>query len=46
MKTEKKSWSKIGEEMDVSTQTAINLHDRGKKILKKKMNSKLFFDKL
>jgi len=42
----KKSWSKIGADMKISTQTAINLHDRGKKILKKKMNSELLFDKL
>ena len=42
----KESWSKIGENMGVSTQTAINLHDRGTKILRKKMSSEVFFDKL
>ena len=31
----KESWSKIGEDMGVSTQTAINLHDRGTKVLRK-----------
>jgi len=42
----KESWSKIGENMSVSTQTAINLHDRGLKILRKKMGSEVFFDKV
>ena len=42
----KESWSKIGEDMGVSTQTAINLHDRGTKVLRKKMSSEVFFDKL
>ena len=42
----KESRSKIGENMGVSTQTAINLHDRGTKILRKKMSSEVFFDKL
>ena len=42
----KESWSKIGENMGISTQTAINLHDRGTKILRKKMTSEVFFDKL
>ena len=42
----KESWSRIGENMSVSTQTAINLHDRGLKVLRKKMGSEVFFDKL
>jgi RNA polymerase sigma factor (sigma-70 family) len=41
-KTDKKKmpWSEIGRKMSVSTQTAINLHQRGLEILNKKMNSK------
>jgi len=42
----KESWSRIGENMRVSTQTAINLHDRGLKVLRKKMGSEVFFDKV
>jgi DNA-directed RNA polymerase specialized sigma subunit len=42
----KESWSRIGENMSVSTQTAINLHDRGLKVLRKKMGSEVFFDKV
>jgi len=40
-KTDKKKmpWSQIGKKMDVSTQTAINLHQRGLEILNKKINS-------
>ena len=32
------TWSKIGKIMEVSSQTAINLHNRGKKILIRKLN--------
>ena len=41
-KTDKKKmpWSEIGKKMNVSTQTAINLHHRGLEILNKKMKSK------
>ena len=35
----KMPWSEIGKEMSVSTQTAINLHRRGIKILNKKIQS-------
>ena len=35
----KMPWSEIALKMGVSTQTAINLHKRGIKILNKKMNS-------
>ena len=40
-KSDKKKmpWSKIGKEMGISTQTAINLHKRGLKILNKKISS-------
>lgn len=40
-KTDKKKmpWSEIGKKMNVSTQTAINLHQRGLDILNKKMKS-------
>ena len=35
--TEKKpSWSKIAKKLDISTQTAINLHNRGLEVLRKK----------
>jgi len=33
------AWAQIGKKMNVSTQTAINLHRRGIKILNKKMKS-------
>ena len=36
----KMTWSKISGELGISIQTAINLHDRGAKILRKKMKSK------
>ena len=32
-------WDKIAKNMDVSTQTVINLHNRGKELLKKKLSS-------
>jgi len=35
----KKSWSKIGEEIGVSTQTALNLYRKGLKILKIKVKN-------
>jgi len=31
------SWEKVASQMGVSTQTAINIHNKGKKILKKKL---------
>jgi RNA polymerase sigma factor (sigma-70 family) len=33
------SWHKIGKKLKISTQTAINLHNKGKKILKNKLTS-------
>lgn len=33
------SWGNIGKKMNLSTQTVINLHNRGKSFLKKKLNS-------
>jgi len=37
------TWEKIGLRLKMSSQTAINLHNRGKKILLKKMTSKRTF---
>jgi DNA-directed RNA polymerase specialized sigma subunit len=31
------SWKKIGEHIGVSTQTAINLHEKGKKVVRGKI---------
>jgi DNA-directed RNA polymerase specialized sigma subunit len=39
---QKNTWQKIGEKMDVSTQTAINLHEKGRKMLATKFKSKQF----
>ena len=38
------SWKKISERMGISSQTAINLHDKGRRIIKKKANSKKIVD--
>jgi len=40
----KATWSEIAKEMNISTQTAINLHSRGKKIIKKKIESENCYD--
>lgn len=37
-------WSKVAEKMDLSTQTVVNLHDKGLKLLKTKLNSKNISD--
>lgn len=37
------TWEKVGQRLEISSQTAINLHNRGKKILLKKMTSKRTF---
>ena len=37
------TWEKIGKNMKVSSQTAINLHNKGKKILVRKIKSKRTF---
>jgi RNA polymerase sigma factor (sigma-70 family) len=44
--TEKKkvTWSSIASQIDTSTQTAINLHQRGVNILSKKLKSKELYD--
>jgi len=41
-----RSWSEIAEKVNISTQAVINLHDRGLKILKQKLTSQEFYDKL
>jgi len=38
------TWVEIGKKMKVSPQTAINLHNRGKTMIAKKINSKLYAD--
>ena len=38
------SWKKISEKMGISSQTAINLHDKGRLIINKKANSKEIVD--
>ena len=43
-KDKKPSWCVIADEIKVSTQTAINLHNRGIQILRKKMDSEKFLD--
>jgi len=40
------SWKKISEKMGISSQTAINLHDKGRQIIKKKANSKKIVDSI
>ena len=42
----KPTWSRIAKQINTSTQTAINLHHRGKKILKTKFISKQSPDKI
>ena len=37
--TKKLPWSQVARKISTSTQTAINLHDRGKKILNRKMKN-------
>jgi len=41
---EKMTWKKIAKRVGVSSQTAINIHNRAKKILKNKIKSKNNFD--
>ena len=40
LNTKKSSWSKIGENMNLSTQTVINLHNKTVKLLKNKLTTK------
>ncbi len=42
----KPSWCKVAEELNVSTQTAINLHNRGIAVLRKKLRSEKFLDSI
>lgn len=42
----KNTWVNIARELKISPQTAINLHNRGKKIIARKMFSKNFSDSL
>ena len=42
----KPSWCKVAEEVNVSTQTAINLHNRGIAVLRRKITSKKFLDSI
>ena len=39
-------WNKIGKKMKISTQTAINIHNKAIDFLNKKINSKNLFDKI
>jgi len=40
------TWTKIGKKMNMSTQNAINLHNKGVQILKNKLTSKDLFDRI
>ena len=40
----KPSWCIVAEKLNISTQTAINLHNRGIDVLRKKMKSQKFLD--
>lgn len=40
------TWTKISKRMNMSTQNAINLHNKGLQILKNKLTSKDLFDKI
>jgi RNA polymerase sigma factor (sigma-70 family) len=40
------TWTKIGKRMNMSTQNAINLHNKGVRILKNKLTSKDLFDRI
>lgn len=40
------TWHNVAKKLQISTQTAINLHNKGKKVLKQKLNSKVLFDKI
>ena len=43
---QKPSWCKVAEQLNVSTQTAINLHNRGIAVLRKKIGSEKFLDSI
>jgi RNA polymerase sigma factor (sigma-70 family) len=42
----KMSWSKVAKKLNISTQTAINLHKKGQEMLQQKLSSKEIFDKI
>ncbi|HIB44216.1 MAG TPA: sigma-70 family RNA polymerase sigma factor [Nitrospina sp.] len=42
----KPSWCKVAKQLNVSTQTAINLHNRGIAVLRKKITSEKFLDSI
>ena len=42
----KMTWGQIGEKMKISSQTAINLHNKGKSVLRRKMGSLSNADKI
>jgi RNA polymerase sigma factor (sigma-70 family) len=44
--TKKPSWAKIAQNLEISTQTAINLHNRGLAVLRKKIGSEKFLDSI
>jgi len=44
--SKKPSWCTVAKQVKVSTQTAINLHNRGIEILRKKMSSEKFLDSI
>ncbi|NBW17737.1 MAG: sigma-70 family RNA polymerase sigma factor [Caulobacteraceae bacterium] len=44
--SKKMSWNKIAKRLKISTQTAINIHNKTLKLLKNKIKSKNYFDKI
>jgi RNA polymerase sigma factor (sigma-70 family) len=44
--SKKMSWNKIAKKLKISTQTAINIHNKAIKLLKNKVKSKNSFDKI
>lgn len=44
--SKKISWNKIAKKLKISTQTAINIHNKTLKLLKNKIKSKNYFDKI
>lgn len=42
----KTSWQKIGDDLGVSAQTAINIHERALRLIRKKINSDHFSDSI
>lgn len=44
--SKKMPWNKIAKKLKISTQTAINIHNKTLKLLKNKIESKNYFDKI